>query len=349
MKKRNTQRPAQTNKPWIVVIGTSAGGLDALKSLLPQFSKKLDAAFFVVQHLPATANAKVILDILKPLTPLFCKVASDGEEITAGRILIAAPDHHLLIKRNNVLVTKGAAENRYRPSIDSLFRSAAVAYSNRVIGIILTGRLDDGTAGLAAIKECGGISIVQSPDEATYPDMPGSAIENVKVDYSVRLDEMGPLLEKLMGRASRKPKRMAKEIVAEAAIAERVLSDVEGLQVLGEQVPYNCPACGGVLWQIANSKVHRYRCHTGHSFTAASLEESQLEKIEETLWISLRMLEERRNLLNTTAAREDTRGYAKIASLQRQRAKEIAVHIDRIRDILRSSTKTMSAGIPAKH
>src|SRR5205814_414081 len=134
----------------------------------------------------------------------------------------------------------------------------------------------------------------------------------------------------------------------EAKIAERVLSDVEGVNRLGEQVPYNCPNCGGVLWQITKSRVHRYRCHTGHSFTASSLEASQLERIEETLWICLRMLEERRNLLNITARREQTKGFSKAASLQRQRATETGDHIDRIREILLTSTKEMSSGIPPK-
>ena len=332
-----------------MVVGTSAGGLRALQELLRQIPKNFPAAIFVVQHLAATANGAVLLQILQGVTSLKCKFAEDGDSVTGGRILIAPPDQHMLVKKNCVLVTKGAAENRYRPAIDTLFRSAAVAYGNRAIGIILTGRLDDGTAGLSAIKACGGTCIVQDPKEATYPDMPASAMENVSVDFCVPIVEMGPLLEKLIFKPPKKRKTQHPEIVMEAKIAERVLSDVETMAKLGAQVPYNCPACGGVLWQITKSGKHRYRCHTGHSFTAASLEESQLEKIEETLWISLRMFEERKNLLNMTATREEERGYTKNAALQRQRAKEASVHIDRIRDMLRTSTQAMSAGIPAKH
>jgi two-component system chemotaxis response regulator CheB len=334
---------------WVVVIGTSAGGLAALQELLRPIPKDFPAAIFVVQHLAPTSTGEILADALKRIAALPCRLADDQDQVIGGRILVARPDLHLLVKKGKVLVTKGARENRYRPGIDPLFRSAAVAYGNRVIGIVLTGRLDDGTAGLASIKACGGTCIVQSPEEAAYSDMPASALENVKVDYSVPIAEMSGLLQAIISQPPGKRFKTPPEIVLEAEIAERVLSDVDRIQKLGKQVPYNCPACGGVLWQMTKSKVDRYRCHTGHSFTSAALEAIQLEKIEETLWISLRMFEERRNLLNTTAGREDKLGYSTNAGLQRQRAKEAGVHIERIRDMLRTSTTAMTAGIPPKH
>jgi two-component system, chemotaxis family, protein-glutamate methylesterase/glutaminase len=171
----------------------------------------------------------------------------------------------------------------------------------------------------------------------------------VDVDFCVRIASMGAILNKLVSSRPGKAKKPPPEILAEAEIAERVLSDVEGVQGLGDQVPYNCPACGGVLWHVKKSRAHRYRCHMGHSFTASALEAIQLEKIEETLWISLRMFEERKNLLNMTAKRERERGYPKTAALQHQRVKEAEKHIKRLRDMLRFSTTAMSAGIPSKH
>jgi two-component system, chemotaxis family, protein-glutamate methylesterase/glutaminase len=228
-----------------------------------------------------------------------------------------------LIKENRLLVTKGARENRNRPAIDPLFRSAAVAYTSRVIGVVLTGMLDDGTAGLIAIPKCGGITVVQDPKDATYPGMPLSALNNLKVDYCVPISEMGRLLETLTRERPGKSKRIPEDVRTEAEIAERVLSDVAEVNGLGKQVPYNCPNCGGVLWQMDSADVPRYRCHTGHSFTLPALLESQSEKIEETLWISLRMFEERKNLLNSTHN-----------AFAVQRAKETQIHIERIRAVL---------------
>src|SRR5437867_4018595 len=179
--------------------------------------------------------------------------------------------------------------------------------------------------------------------------MPQSALDNVKVDFCVPLSKMGALLQSLVSKPPPKTKGPPDDIALEAQIAERVISDVAAADSLGKQVPYNCPNCGGVLWQMSKSKVDRYRCHTGHAFTAASLEASQLERIEETLWICLRMLEERKNLLTTTAHREEKMGFRRHAATQRERADETKIHIDRIRDILLTSTKAMLAGIHPKH
>jgi two-component system chemotaxis response regulator CheB len=339
--------PKQTKA--VVVIGTSAGGLNALRELMIALPDNFPAPIFIVQHLSPVASGAILVSALQEVTPLPCRLAKDQEPIRNGHILVAPPDHHLLLKDGHVLVTKGARENRSRPAIDTLFRSAAVAYGNRVIGVVLTGNLDDGTSGLGAIQACGGTCVVQDPKTAAYPDMPRSALENVEVDHCVPLAEIASLLQQLIGKHSRRRSAAPEEVILEAKIAERVISDVHAANHLGTQVPYNCPNCGGVLWQITKSKVHRYRCHTGHAFTASTLEASQLERIEETLWVCLRMMEERRNLLNTTATRERQKGFSKTAALQRERADESQEHIDRIRNMLLASSKEMSAGIPPKH
>lgn len=247
----------------------------------------------------------------------------------------------MLVKKDRILVTKGARENRFRPGIDPLFRSAAVSHGSRAIGVVLTGMLNDGTAGLIAIKRCGGMAIVQDPKEAAYPEMPRSAISNVQVDYCIGVAEMGELLERLCRRPAGKVLPIPDDIRTESEIAERVLSDVRQVSTLGSQVPYNCPNCGGVLWEIGEEGIDRYRCHTGHAFTADALLVSQSEKIEETLWISLRMFEERRNLLNTMAHTEEN---AAMKRTYLDRAKETELHIERIRAILMAPQKASEQG-----
>jgi two-component system, chemotaxis family, protein-glutamate methylesterase/glutaminase len=313
----------------IVAVGTSAGGLEALDEVVGQLPADIPASIFIVQHLAPEGSGGPLLERLSRHKAFRSKLAIHGERFEPGRIYIAPSDHHLLIKKETLLVTKGARENRNRPGIDPLFRSAAVNHGPHVIGVVLTGMLDDGTAGLMAIGKCGGVTVVQDPDEAAYPGMAQSALANLQVDHCVRLAEMGPLLDRLAREPARKNKPVPEDVKTEAIIAERVLSDISAVNGLGDLVPYNCPNCGGVLWNMKASGTQRFRCHTGHSFTAATLLASQSEKIEETLWIALRMFEERRNLLNTMASKTSARGTSTHA-----RAREAKVHIERIRAIL---------------
>jgi len=315
----------------IIVIGTSAGGLQALDALVAGLPTDLPSAIFIVQHLAPESTAGALLHRLGKYRAFKCKVPDNGERFLPGRIYIAPPDNHLLVKEHRVLVTKGARENRYRPGIDPLFRSAAASHGPSVVGVLLSGLLDDGTAGLMAVRRCGGVAVVQDPKDAAYPEMPQSALNNLHVDHCVRIAEMGQLLEKLAKERPGKRKPIPADIKTEAEIAERVLSDVAQVGSLGHQVPYNCPNCGGVLWEVEASAIQRYRCHTGHSFTAAALLTSQTAKIEETLWASLRMFEERKNLLNNMAAKETGK---RLKSSYSQRANETEVHIERIRAML---------------
>lgn len=315
----------------IIVIGASAGGLEALDKLIGALPTDLPAAIFIVQHMAPENTAEALLHRLRRHKAFHCEQASDGEVFEARNIYIAPPNFHLLVKTKTLLVTKGARENRYRPAIDPLFRSAAVTHGSRVIGVVLTGMLDDGTAGLIAIKRCGGVTVVQDPQDAAYSDMPKNALNNLKVDHCVPVAAMGALLGKLAREAPGKRKPIPQDIRTEAEIAERVLSDIAQVNTLGSQVPYNCPNCGGVLWEMGHHDLQRFRCHTGHSFTETALLTAQSEKIEESLWVSLRMLEERRNLLSNMAEKEvRTRSKQSYADGVR----EIAVHIERIRAML---------------
>lgn len=318
----------------IVVVGASAGGMHALIKLVRQFDASFSAAICIVNHMAASSSSEPLLAELLKAGSLPCKIATDKEKILAGHVYLAQPDHHLLIVGDTISITKGARENRARPAIDSLFRSAAVAYDNRVVAVVLTGYLDDGSAGLVAVKRCGGVCVVQDPADCAYPDMPENALRLASVDYCLPIDQMGALLTGLVSRRKRKRTAIPEDIAVEAVIAERVLSDLESVEELGDQAPFNCPGCGGVLWQLKKGKLLRYRCHTGHSYTAATLMAEQRAKMEETLWIALRMFEENRNLL----IRMGAQGEASPSHVER--VEQAQVHIERIRAMLRSATAT---------
>lgn len=227
----------------IIVVGTSEGGLETVDELIGQLPADLAATVFIVQHMAPHNSGEALMRRLNRHKAFHPKLARDGEHFKAGRIYVAPPDSHLLLKTDKMLVRKGARENRSRPSVDPLFRSAAVAYGARVIGVILTGMLDDGAAGLIAIKQCGGVTVVQDPKDAAYSGMPQSALDRLDVDHCVPLAQMGPLLVLLVARKRGKNRRVPSEVRTEAEIAERVLSDVAQVEGLGRQVPYNCPNC----------------------------------------------------------------------------------------------------------
>jgi two-component system, chemotaxis family, protein-glutamate methylesterase/glutaminase len=318
----------------IVVIGASAGGMAALTKLAGSLPPGFPAPVFVAQHMSADQKGDALVQKIAEAGSLTCSLARNGEAIRGGHIFVAPPDHHLLVGKTSVIVSKGARENRSRPAIDPLFRSAAVAFGGRVIAIVLTGNLDDGTAGLIAVKRCGGVSVVQDPADAQYPDMPQHALNNAPVDYRLPLASMSTRLTEFVHQKKFRSVPVPADILSEAKIAERVISDVNAVNELGHQVPFNCPNCGGVLWRVEKGKVVRFRCHTGHAFTADVLAAEQTKKIEETLWVALRMFEERKNLLTTMAHR-----MGKNSGSARERLKDSQVHIERIRAILLAGTE----------
>ena len=246
-------------------------------------------------------------ELVNRLHTLPAALALDKEPIEAGRIYIAPPDKHLLIEKNLVRVTHGPKENRFRPAIDPLFRSAAYAYGSHVIGIVLSGALDDGTAGLWTVKRRGGIAIVQEPADAVEPSMPRNAIDAVAIDYRVPVTGMaGLLIELCNGKKAAiavtdNQVRTAKanEItLLEVQVAMEDPFDEKRLFKLGELSKYTCPECHGVLTAIKEEERTRFRCHTGHAFSAESLLEAITEQVENDLWSAVRGIEERQYLLN---------------------------------------------------
>jgi two-component system chemotaxis response regulator CheB len=330
------------NEPkFVIVIGASAGGTGALSELVAQFENGMDAAVFIVMHLSSTTLSNFLLDRLQPHTSLKCVVPEDGEAIKKNHIYISPSNQHLLLIKNKIVLGNGPEENRYRPSIDVLFRSAAAAYGTRVIGVILTGMLDDGTAGMDAIRRSGGSSIVQDPNEAEYPDMPFSVLDNMEVDHCVSLSKMGEIISKFT-KTDPQEKPTPPDVLIESQIAQRVVVDYEHINKLGQKSIYACPDCGGGMWYIENgSKVNRYRCHIGHSYTERDLVVKQGEKIESTLWMALRIMEERRNLLKKMEEDCDRKGLTKGAAVHRKKKDEIQIHVDDLKEILFASQKNV--------
>jgi two-component system chemotaxis response regulator CheB len=330
----------------IVVIGTSAGGMETLDRLIGGLPAGLPAAIFIVQHLHPEHAPIGLLQKLERHKTFECKLAEDGDVFEHGKIYLAPPDAHLLVKETMLLVRHGARENRYRPAVDPLFRSAAVAHGPRVVGVILTGMLDDGTSGLVAIHRCGGVTVVQDPNDALYPEMPLSALHNDHVDHCLPVAEMGPLLDKLSREIPKASVSIPEDVRIEAEIAERVVTGIEGMAPLGNQVPYTCPSCGGVLWEMRDPDELRYRCHTGHTYTAATFLDEQSEKLEETLWIALRMFEERKNLQENLTHKENR---PNMKWIYQKNAEQTEDHIERLRSILlRTNKKTGEEKEPIK-
>lgn len=318
----------------IITVGASAGGLAAVSRLVKTFKEDFDAAVFIVIHLARNSSTEVILNIIQRQTSLPCVIPEDLDPIVNGTIYLAKADHHLLVEKGIIRVTIGAYENHWRPAVDVLFRSAAVAYSGCVTGIILSGLLDDGTSGMYAIKKSGGRCIIQDPAEADFPDMPLNVLQAMEVDYKVSIDEMGYILVDLFSRSACRENEVPGDIKLEAAIAERMSTSTTDQLKLGELTPFTCPDCGGVMVQIKDDVIPRYRCYTGHTFTEKSLEVEQLKGIEESLWVAIRMLEERRNLLLNIGRSNIGKTTEQPSVYKRKHAGDIQLHVDRLKEIL---------------
>lgn len=280
----------------IVVIGASAGGLAAFRTILSALPVDLPAALFVVQHLSASGPS-LLPELLDRVSPLVARHPDDGEAIRHGAIYVAPPDHHLVIQPGHLHLVRGPKENSFRPAIDATFRSAAHAYGPRVIGVVLTGMLDDGTAGLLAIKRRGGLALVQEPREATYPSMPQSACRYVDVDIVCRLAEIAPQLIRLVhAGADVGEAQMDDRTELEVGISRLEQAALQQADQIGTPSPFSCPDCGGVLAEYYDGELLRFRCQVGHAFSPASFFAQQTEGLDGSLWAAFRALDERANL-----------------------------------------------------
>lgn len=280
----------------LIVIGCSAGGVAALKKIASVLPPDLAAPILVVMHIGH--HKSMLAEILAKVGPLPARQAIDGVALQDSVIHVAAPDQHLLVEGHAMRLTRGPKENHCRPAIDPLFLSAALSHGAGVIGVVLTGYGDDGTFGLEAIKRCGGIAIVQRPHTAEQPSMPMSALRSVAVDYSVRIEELGELFARLL--AEPPPAAPSNDVASLGHEYDLMLGKgdaMEHLRAIGAPSTFVCPDCSGSLWELKQSQPARYRCHTGHGFSVASLVDAQAGKTDTALWMAIRALQERSILL----------------------------------------------------
>ena len=274
----------------IIVIGASAGGVEAVKSLVEHLPSDLNASLFVVMHFPENATS-VLPQILNRFGTLKASHPMDGEEIQKGRIYVAPPGFHMLIKGNRISILRGPKENGHRPAIDPLFRSAAVSYKCKVAGIILSGLLDDGVMGLNAIKRLGGTTLVQDPDEALFGDMPRNAISHVEIDKVAPIAELADALVELVNSPETEcdPPEAIGGNLDPTEMNPDLLSKLEAA---GRPSAYTCPECNGTLFELTENGMSHYRCRVGHSYSPESLENHQAEELEAALWEALKSMEE---------------------------------------------------------
>lgn len=300
----------------VIVVGASAGGIRALKAVLGGLPAELPAAVLTVVHIPANSRS-ALPTILSSAGPLPAKSAEDGEKLGTGTVYVAPPDRHLLVERGRLRLTRGPRENRVRPCIDTLFRSAAVDFGPRVVGVVLSGALDDGTAGLWAVKDRGGVAVVQKPEDAEYGDMPESALANVEVDDVLTAAEIGPrlaaLTEKAAAATARAPAPVPAAMAAEVAMELGGNALKKGIFGLGEPSRNSCPECHGSLVEIHDGPIVRYRCHTGHAYSMGTLLSETETEVEKSFWGAVRAIEERSFLLRTMERRAREAGEAALA------------------------------------
>lgn len=295
----------------LVVIGASAGGVGTLKCVVAGLPPDLPAAVCVVLHV-APGSSSVLASILRRAGSLPCRAARDGDELQPGRLLVAPPDHHLVIEDRHVRLTVGPRENGHRPSVDALFRSAAESGHGRVIGVILSGTRDDGTAGLATIKSYGGGAIVQDPEDALYPGMPASALAHVAVDAVVPAERLATAVADMVnGFTPPKPPTSR----APRGAGGNLHNPLENTGVATV-----CPECGGVLEERSEAGMSQWRCRVGHRYSPESLADAQAEDVEAALCAAVRVLEDRVGLLSRMADRAEARGETRSARSFRRRA-----------------------------
>lgn len=320
----------------IMVIGGSAGATAPLKQILGRLPADLPAAVFVVLHIPAQGIG-ILSTVASSAGPLPVRQAQNGMEIEPGRIYLAAPDHHLLLSGDHIFLGRGPRENMVRPAIDALFRSAALYHGPRVIGVLLSGLLSDGAAGLNAIKRCGGMAVVQDPADAISEEMPRRAMEATTVDLCVPGATMGDVLSELVREPAGPALSIPPEIRLEVEIAagERIGSD--NLAAVADPVGLTCPACGGVLSKVKDARPMRFRCQVGHGFTADALAKEQEGRVDEALRVALRIIEERAELVQRMAADGRRSGRTAVAEMYEARAVEYREYADMIRRVVLKS------------
>lgn len=328
----------------IVVIGASAGGLQPLQRLVGDLPPDLPAAVFVVMHLGASSHLAAILD--RPAS-LPVAQARSGQKIEPGHVYVAVPGLHLLLHDHHILLRRGPRENLARPAIDPLFRSAACTFGGRVIGVVLSGALNDGTAGLLAIKRCGGLALVQDPGDAAVPDMPLSVLRHVDVDETAPAGRLGALITSLVHEPAGATPAIPPDIRLETAIAAMELAGMATEDRLGTPSRFTCPECHGALWEMNDESLLRYRCHVGHAYTGQAMLSAQAVRAEELLWSLMRAHHERAELARKMARQERDNQRDRLADRLAERARDYDEDAEVVRGLLRRYEETSLAHEPS--
>jgi two-component system, chemotaxis family, protein-glutamate methylesterase/glutaminase len=322
----------------IIVIGASAGGVDALLNVVKALPAEFNASIFVVIHLSPYSPSQ-LPKIISRGGALQAVHPNDGATIEKGKIYIAPPDHHMLLeKENKIVVRKGPKENRFRPSIDSLFRSAALLYGPRVAGVVLSGLLDDGTSGMWSINKNGGVTIVQDPEEAQFPHMVQNVMQYVDVDHIMMAAQISALLIRLADeKAPTRPALTREEmelLKMEVIIASRDNAFEMGILNMGELTTYSCPECKGALVRFEEGEMIRFRCHTGHAYSSSTLLAGVTTQVEEKLWEAMQGLEATNMLLSQIAEHYRESGNLASARQFETKAKEVAGRAKLLQDVV---------------
>lgn len=305
----------------IIAIGSSAGGVEALTSLCAGLPAGLPAAVLVVQHVSPTSRS-MLPQLLSRAGPLPAHHAEDGETVAPGTITVAPPDRHMLIEGDRILLRRGPYENRTRPAIDPLFRSVAIAYGPRVVGVVLTGVLDDGAAGLLAIRRCGGICVVQDPEDAAWPEMPRNALGHDGETHVATLADLPALLVRLVREPAGPARTVPPGLLAEARISAQEAASPASHMPAGHPSSMTCPRCGGVLNEVVEDGVARFRCQIGHAFTAEALAAAQGDELERALESAARMHRDRVALFRRLQHASESRTLRHAAERWRAGAEE---------------------------
>lgn len=318
----------------ILAIGTSAGGLDALRTLAGGLPDDLAASVLVVLHLPPHFQSSLDA-ILSQSGPLPATFARDGERCEKRHIYIAPPASHLLIEDRHLRLGYGPRENNARPAIDPLFRSVGLCCGGRSIGVVMTGTLGDGAAGLQALKQCGGVTVVQDPDDATFPEMPATALRRSKPDHVVGLAAMPALLEKLVRQPAGAPAEVPELVREEVAIARNGNVRMSHMDRIGRRSVLACPDCHGVLWEIDEGGLVRYRCHVGHAYTAELLSAALDEGLRGAIASAARVLDERIALARRLMEEDRRNGHNGLAESWARKLRDAEKEADVLRAAIR--------------
>ena len=318
----------------IVAIGASAGGFEALRRLVKGLPADLPAAVFVAVHL-GEGSQGMLPSILDRAGPLEAVHPEDGDSVQKGRIYLAPPNVHLLLQDGTIRLSRGPKENRHRPAVDPLFRTAALAYGPRVVGAVLSGARNDGSAGLLAIKRRGGVAVVQDPQEALFPGMPQSALRYVEVDHRLPVDEIAPLLSRLAREPSGEKGAylVPDDMEFESKIAGLDPTVIDSNEHPGELSAFSCPECAGPLYEISDGELIRFRCRVGHAYTAESVLEEKSEVLENALYLALNTLQESATMSEKLADRSRGKSH-NVAAHFEERAREARRSAEVIRRVL---------------